>query len=46
MYMVKTLIIKYGIYAINIFAQKNLQKLLKFIQQKYLWIRYCTYYNN
>ena len=45
--IVKTLNIKYGI-STNIFAEKmwvalNLQKLLTFFQQKYLWIRYCTY---
>ena len=47
-HVVKTLIIKYGIYT-NIFAENkceqllHLQKLLTFLQQKYLWIRYCTY---
>ena len=46
--IIKTLIIKYGIYA-YIFAENkreqlwHLQKLLTFYQQKYLWIRYCTY---
>ena len=48
--IIKTLIIKYGIWA-YIFAEKcesllHLQKLLTFFQQKYLWIRYCTYENS
>ena len=45
--IVKILIIKYGIYA-NSFAEKkcDLQKLLTFFQQKYLGIRYHTYYNS
>ena len=46
--IVKTFIIKYGIYA-NIFAEKMwvafavAKKLLTFFQQKYLWIRSSTY---
>ena len=45
--IVKTLIIKYGIYA-NIFAKKIwvafafARATRIFFQQKYLWIRYCT----
>ena len=46
--IVKTLIIKYGIYA-NIFAEKMwvafafAKATHIFFQQNYLWIRYCTY---
>ena len=50
--IVNTLIIKYTIYA-NIFAEKKmwvafaLAKVTHIVfQQRYMWNRYCTYYNS